>query len=353
MISKLISLVRIGRFASEINPSKKVVYKETEGNMQPNRIAHRRRKSTGFTLVELLVVITIIGILIALLLPAVQAAREAARNMQCSNNLKQMGLALHNYATENNGCFPCGSALSTPTRNYRHAMFSYLLPFLEQSTIFGQLNLSGRTLDESKYIRETILSACICPSYMGPSIALPVVQPIMGSTYFKEGALLTYQTVGGRLMDKDGNAYPALTCSAYGNSPTNGMFGPGFMRQLSSVTDGLSNTLAIGEFVQKDEDPTSSFKDWPGNVRPWLLAGDTTCGTMCVKVLVWPINAKVDRSSSTLSVPYNHLPMGSHHSGGANFLLADGSVRFLSDTISLDLYQSLGTCNGDESEQVP
>jgi len=89
-----------------------------------------RRDSHGFTLVELLVVIAIIGILIALLLPAVQAAREAARRLQCTNNLKQLGMATHNYAAQYSGRFPAGT-----TGPHRHGLFTYILPFIEQDAI--------------------------------------------------------------------------------------------------------------------------------------------------------------------------------------------------------------------------
>ena len=110
----------------------------------------------------------------------------------------------------------------------------------------------------------------------------------------------------------------------------------------------------MGEFVQKDEATTSSYCDWPGNVRGWILGSDTTCGCYNVKVLVWPINAKVDRSGTPPNIGYNHLPMGSYHPGGANFLLGDASVHFLNESISLEIYQSLGTCNGGEVEtQLP
>jgi hypothetical protein len=162
----------------------------------------------------------------------------------------------------------------------------------------------------------------------------------------------TYQGVGGRLHNKDGTAYPADSCSTYGNFARNGMFGYNFARSIAGVTDGLSNTLAMGEFVQKDRGPTGPFNDWPGNCRSWIFGNDGSCGNYTSNVLVHPINAPVDRMNAPY-VGYNHLPMGSHHPGGATFLVGDGSVTFLSENINMETYLSLGSVNGGENEQIP
>jgi prepilin-type N-terminal cleavage/methylation domain-containing protein len=299
-----------------------------------------RDRTSGFTLVELLVVIAIIGILIALLLPAVQAAREAARRMQCSNNLKQIGLALHNYAGQNREYFPIGAY-----GQYRHALFSHLLPFLEQQPMYNSFTLNGDTKLETH--RHTPIATYVCPSYPGPAV-------IRDRTDYDwlNGAIITYQGVGGRIYARNGTKNTTLPCTEYGEQPTNGMFGFGFARKMSDVTDGLSNTLAIGEFVQKDRGTAGPFNTWPGNCRCWIYGNDGGCGNYNAKVLVHPINARVDRMNSPY-VGYNHLPMGSHHPGGANFLVGDGSVHFLSESINLEAYQSLGSCDGGESEQIP
>ncbi len=296
------------------------------------------RRLHGFTLVELLVVIAIIGILIGLLLPAVQTAREAARRMQCANNLKQMGLAMHNYATVHNSYFPPGS-----TGVFTHGLFTYMLPYLELQTLYDQLDLKCETYNTNSDPRRfDIVSCYVCPSW-------PYSVVHQGS--FPEGALTTYQGVSG--------AYPTVepleSSPVGGDIPKNGIFGWAFVRSMAQVRDGLSNTLAMGEFVQIDSKAASASSAWlaepPGNVRPWIFGGSGDVGLYASKVLVHAINAKVNRGTD--NVRFNHLPMGSFHPGGANFLVGDSSVTFLSEGISLDTYQKLATVAGGEVAALP
>lgn len=225
------------------------------------------------------------------------------------------------------------------------ALDRYLLPYIEQKTIFDTFNLKGNTqLEPHRY---TAIPTYLCPSYPGT----PVIRnhPVYD---WLNGAITTYQGVGGRLFDASGKAYPADSCSAYGNFPRNGIFGYNFVRKIADVSDGLSNTLAMGEFVQKDRGSTGPFNAWPGNCRAWIFGNDGSCGNYAVKVLVHPINAPVDRMNPPY-VGYNHLPMGSHHPGGAVFLVGDGSCRYLSESISMTIYLALGSCDGGENEQMP
>ncbi len=291
-----------------------------------------RRPLHGFTLVELLVVITIIGILIALLLPAVQSAREAARRMQCSNNLKQMGLALHNYAAAQREYFPIGGVGPA-----KHALFTAMLPYLEQQALHDALDLLGttkNTLQEPH--RYTPVPAYTCPSWPHETLNRGM------SLSYQNGALSTYQGIAG--------AYPTVapvTAAGHGAIPQNGMFLWGAPRRISEVRDGLSNTLAISEFVQIDL-KGGTYATPPGNVRPWILGAteDTSKGLYAMKVAVHPLNSRFDRSSD--SVPFNHLPFGSSHPGGGNFAAADGSVHFLSDSMSFDEYRYLVTVAGGD-----
>ncbi len=299
------------------------------------------RKRTGFTLVELLVVIAIIGILIALLLPAVQAAREAARRMQCTNHLKQIGLACHNYMTANREHFPPGSPGPA-----RHGLFTHILPYLELNTVHDRLTLDGNTFNEgeNRYIE---IAVYMCPSYPGPTVLRNQ------SADHLNGAFTTYQGVGGVIYGTDSDSQGDVVTSSHGNIPKNGMFMWAEVRRLNAVLDGTSNTLAVGEFVQKDS--VGTYSTWPGNVRPWIFGGtnNTQNGSYAFKVVEHPINAGLDRDTSTDGVPFNWLEMGSHHPGGANFMVADGSVHFLSENIALDVYRALATVDGLETAQLP
>jgi prepilin-type N-terminal cleavage/methylation domain-containing protein len=286
----------------------------------------------GFTLVELLVVITIIGILIALLLPAVQSARDSARRSQCSNNIKQIGVGIQHYAEAWEQHFPPGSPGVK-----KHGLFSLILPYLDQEAVYDSFNFAGITWDESQ--RFTVMPMYICPTWRYDAV-------VKGSAAdFRPGALTTYQGVGG--------VYPAAAgvtvtpCAAYGPMPRNGMFGWGFARHSAQVTDGLSNTLALGEFVHIDA-LGGAYGSFPGNVRGWIMGGNESCGSYAFKVAVHNFGEKIDRIAD--GVPYNHLPLGSHHIEGGQFLVGDGSVRTLQKAMSLTVYQAVSTCNNGANE---
>ncbi len=294
-----------------------------------------RSSARGFTLVELLVVIAIIALLVTLLLPAVQAARAAARRTQCINNLKQMGLAMHSYASANADVFPPGSP-----GNQQHGLFSYLLPHLEDGALFDSLDLKG-TLhhDPSEALnpaRYQFISAYICPSYPEPWI----LRDEAGADY-QRGALTTYQGVGGALR-RGGQ----VTESIYGFMPHNGAYGWGFPRKLRQVTDGLSKTLAIGEFVHRDF-IAGAFVAAPGNVRGWILGANSNFGTYAFKVAEIIPNTRIDRVAD--GVLFNHLPMGSSHGQVTHFVLCDGAVMSIQNGIGLDIYQAMATANGEET----
>jgi len=297
----------------------------------------------GFTLVELLVVITIIGILIALLLPAVQSARESARRAGCSNNLHQMGIAIQHYNQNHADYFPPGSPGSA-----RHGLFTYMLPYLELDNVYNDLELIDRPDPNYNPHREdhryTYLSIYRCPSFVGPK----VIYPGQSNASYKQGALTNYQGVGGSY---DPSYQPVTRSSPYGDMPHNGIFGWGFVRASAKARDGLSNTLAMGEFVHSDQDENSFFSGDPGNVRGWIMGANGGTGTYAFKVLRYGPNAGLDRTGN--SIPYNHLPFGSYHPQGVNFLVADGSARLIPNSINLNVYLALGTCDGGENAQLP
>jgi prepilin-type N-terminal cleavage/methylation domain-containing protein/prepilin-type processing-associated H-X9-DG protein len=288
------------------------------------------RARRAFTLVELLVVIAIIGILVALLLPAVQAAREAARRMQCTNNLKQLGLAIHNYISRNNETLPTGAQ-----GNNRHGVFTWMLPYLEQQNLYDTIDLSQA---DKKYLpRNTPIDAYFCPS-------CSYLKVYKTAQYdYQLGAITTYQGVGGAIVNRG----EKVTSTSYGGLPDNGMWLIGHNRTIGECRDGLSNSLMFGEFVHRDVTVTAAYAQPPGNVRPWILGDNGTLGMYALKVCEFQLNAKVDRADN--SIGFNHLPFGSFHNGGANFGLGDGSVRFLNETMSFALYESLATVNAGEA----
>ena len=296
-----------------------------------------RKPKLGFTLVELLVVIAIIGILVALLLPAVQAAREAARKAQCVNQMKQMGLAIHNYATTHQA-FPMACSGET-----QPGLFGYLLRYLENDTLFDQIELNVPSLAEQP-ARWQVVDTYVCPSWPHPVVYYDE------SPTHKNGAILTYMGNGGvfqRGMIRDVDYRPGDT---HGHMPYNGMFMWGFVRKLHEIVDGLSHTYAIMEFVQIDR-IASSYSDPPGNVRPWIFGGHTTQSCYPIKVLDHTPNTPLDRTADATKFMY--LPMGSFHPGGLNVLYADGSVGFVSDGISEVVYWAHGTVDGQEVVTPP
>jgi prepilin-type N-terminal cleavage/methylation domain-containing protein len=304
-----------------------------------------QRNRSAFTLVELLVVIAIIGILVALLLPAVQQARESGRRTQCGNNLRQMGTALHSYKAVDGRHFPMGSQA-----NGRPGLFTFLLPYIEQQNVFDELDMN--TSGHGSPHRYTEIPMYICPSYPHPHVAR--TDQVRYS--YQAGAYTTYQGAGGALLtlaeQEEGTSAPfEVTTSVFGDLPHNGFFGHEFRRNEAHIMDGLSNTLAIGEFVHRDRSAGRPYQPVPGNVRAWILGENGNKGIYAFKVCEIAPNTEVDRNYD--GIPFNHLPMGSYHLGGTMFVLGDGSVRYLIDTIDFETYQAMATCNGNEIVQLP
>jgi prepilin-type processing-associated H-X9-DG protein/prepilin-type N-terminal cleavage/methylation domain-containing protein len=303
----------------------------------------------GFTLVELLVVIAIVGTLLGLLLPAVQRVRAAAARAQCSNNLKQIGLALHNYHGTNNS-LPPGYLASGPFSDGATdtapgwAWGAFLLPFLEADNLYQQLNFN-QPVSNSPAI-QTRLKMYLCPSDLTPSGAFPVPDGF-GNTICLAAPTSYAACVGG---DESGTTDETGLGIFYRNSAT----------RLTDVTDGTSNTILIGE-------------------RAWSNANGIWAGAISGGVIIrgkdnpcQPVVPGAWYPAATLVLAHAHLnnaildpdgsagmdDFGSRHSGGSNVVFADGSVHFLrsvprdnpdgSYTADGRIFQALGTrANGE------
>lgn len=296
----------------------------------------RMSKRTGFTLIELLVVIAIIAVLVALLLPAVQQAREAARRTQCRNNLKQIGLALHNYHDVHN-ILPPGSVRPetpsglgiAPTANeigVHYGWHAQILPFLEQAPLFQQLNVNSVYPQSSQLsLVQATMPAFLCPSSPSPNLNSDRAT----STYGLITTLATTNYVGnGGLQHVGGVPMGFIFC--LGN--TEPASGPRTLR-FRNVTDGLSQTIFAGERTWALPGPTALAYQprsgiWVG--QRFFTSSDNLATGQNSDALDF---IQMNRASKNAFKSYS-----SDHVGGALFLFGDGSVKFLSENINSEQY---------------
>jgi len=329
------------------------------------------KKRSGFTLIELLVVIAIISVLISLLLPAVQSARESARRISCANNLKQIGLAMHQYENTN-GVLPPSVALSTSssgTVNWFGGWSAHgrILPYLEQNNTFAGLNFSLYYANSANTtVANLTINAWICPSEVKP-------QPATHD--FGLCGVVNYGVNVGDWYVWGGSA----------GTPNKAPFGVNLARQFSAFSDGLSNTILVGEVkayqsYYRDTGPitgmtstnipsptatpesitseyfsanapkTSGHTEWvDGHAHQ---TGMTTAFTPNKKILGTAArNVDVDlttRRESNAGPTFASINSRSYHPGGVQVLKADGSVAFISESIRGEVWRGLGTIAGGE-----
>ena len=317
-----------------------------------------RRRRIGFTLVELLVVITIIGILIALLLPAVQAAREAARRMQCSNNLKQIGLALHNYHNAF-GSFPIGARSGRATSSSRNAgrmgtnWKASILAFLEQKSLYDQLNFeTGMFADD--WSGNEILRNLVVPVYKCPSSRFdPLLDGDRGNSATEAAQKHEYVGIAGVYPDPAGRDASTCNTHTYGWRCHNGLL-PGYdNKKIRDATDGTSKTIIVSEqsgvvgvveagVLTKYPIRANYAGGWAGMMGGYCMSGLTT--------VRWALNAPTAVVGSSDMAYMNNTVLNSSHPGVVQVLLADASVQSLSETIDMETLRRL--CAADDGLPV-
>lgn len=340
-------------------------------------MSFKRSSSRAFTLIELLVVIAIIAILIGLLLPAVQKVREAASRMKCSNNLKQIALATHNYlATFNN--FPsagkgyswCSTPATGDAKIYNANGLLLLLPYLEQSALYEKFNLneafanvsttlavnpgntSGAIVGNPLTNGNAALASTVVPAFNCPTDTSAGPNDRLTGGYYGPGGTFKGAATNYDFITSDSDYYRCNNWTTSGALKR--MFGENSNTRPTDVIDGLSNTFALGETTKYH----SNGAAFAWSYRTHVMVG-VDPGTSNPGINLWHLPS-VDPTWQ--NPPYNPVTgrirtwwaaSGSMHSGGSHFAFGDGSVRFLNENTSAVSLEQLSTIAGGEVASVP
>lgn len=351
----------------------------------------RLRSRAAFTLVELLVVIAIIGILIALLLPAVQAAREAARRSQCTNNLKQIGLGLHNHHDVYNRLPPGGATyiqpwgqyVSTSEAGWGASWMVFILPYVEQQSMYSQLDFTVSSPGWGHDPTNVVIVNKVIPPYRCPSS--PFDKQTWGNLSSQgKTMLVTYPGIAGAVNGlipgytetRQSQGGSSAGCCSGGIAGGGGVLFPFSQLTFANISDGTSNVMAVSEQGDFLITLNGTKQPWgAGTIHGWFIGahggsptvdrrppnyfnnGDARHFNMAtVRYNInqkkgWPDDPGNCGSLGVCNNVGNNIPLNSAHPGGVNALLCDGSVRFLSDTTDLAIVARLATRDDGQTVQ--